>query len=248
MSHLDDGTLQAFLDDELAPSDRADVAEHMLGCEGCRTAHAELSRANALFTEAVSTLDAEPPTRRASGALGRQARRGVGSFVKAAGLILALAAAASAAVPGSPVRAWIENVVDSEPDVAEVSPPPALPEAPPPVEAPAAPAGVSIVLASGPVVVSLDGLDAEVIRLEGAEGAAASVAGVGAQSDPVFRTGLNRVDVVDGTGGEIRVLLPVGAPGSRLVVDGQVYAEVAEGAIEARVPAMADDGALVWRR
>lgn len=247
MSHLDDGTLQAFLDDEVAPTERAEVAEHLLACERCRTAHAALTRANALFTEAVSDLDVAPPARRTHAALGRQARRGAGSVVKAAGLILALAAAASAAVPGSPVREWIANAVDGAPEEAEVTPPPAQPETPVAVAAPPAPAGVSIVPVSGPAVVALEGLREVVIRLERTDATAASVAVVGADSDPTFRTGLDRVDVVDGVGGEIRVWLPAGAPGSRLVVDGRVYAEIAGGEIRALVAAESEDGALVWR-
>jgi anti-sigma factor RsiW len=248
MSHLDDGTLQAFLDGELDPTVRAEVAEHMLACDRCRTTHGELTRANALFAEAVSALDTESPSGRAPSALGRQARRGAGSFVKAAGLILALAAAASAAVPGSPVHELIVNTMRGEPEVAEVTPPPPEPEAEPVVEpAPPAPAGVSIVPVSGPAVVSLEGLTDVTIRLERADATAASVAVVSAVSDPVFRTGLNRVEVVDGAGGEILVRLPVGAAGSRLIVDGRVYAEVTGGAIEARVPAETVDGALVWR-
>ncbi|NIP77853.1 MAG: hypothetical protein GWM90_01070, partial [Gemmatimonadetes bacterium] len=102
MSHLEDGTVQAFLDDELPTEERAAAAEHLLACGQCRALRDELVRARSLFSEAVASLDVRPPgrARRAD----RHVRRvGAGSFVKAAGLVLLLAAAASAAVPGTPV-------------------------------------------------------------------------------------------------------------------------------------------------
>ncbi|MEJ2503657.1 MAG: zf-HC2 domain-containing protein [Gemmatimonadota bacterium] len=247
MSHLEDGTLQAFLDDELAPAGRAEVAEHMLGCERCRTRHAGLSRANALFTDAMAAIDVAPPVDVPSGAPRRRARRSAGSLVKAAGLILALAAAASAAVPGSPVRMLIATVVDREPASAASEAPPVRPETPPVEIAPPAPAGVSIATASDPVVVSLDGLTEVVIRLEATDAGTATVAVVGAERDPVFRTGSGRIDVAEGTGGQVRVSLPAGSPGSRLLVDGRVYAEIGEDGLTALVTAEADAGALIWR-
>ncbi|NIP78944.1 MAG: hypothetical protein GWM90_06985, partial [Gemmatimonadetes bacterium] len=42
MTHLDEGTLQAFLDDELPSAERAEVAEHLLACETCQKAHEAL--------------------------------------------------------------------------------------------------------------------------------------------------------------------------------------------------------------
>lgn len=118
MTHLDDGTLQAFLDDELAPTDRASVAEHLLGCEWCQSAHEALTRASALFTQSASVLDVEPAAGVKASAVGqhhaagqRRRRARTPAAIKAALLVLAVAAAASAAVPGSPVHEWVARAV-----------------------------------------------------------------------------------------------------------------------------------------
>ncbi|NIP78945.1 MAG: hypothetical protein GWM90_06990, partial [Gemmatimonadetes bacterium] len=68
--------------------------------------------------QSVAVLDVDHPAPGdAHRSIRAGARSGTSSFVKAAGLILAFAAAASAAVPGSPVREWIVQVVEPQPDV-----------------------------------------------------------------------------------------------------------------------------------
>lgn len=245
MNHLDDGTLQAFLDDELSPQDRARVAEHLLGCGRCRQAHQELGRANATFSEAVSLLDVELPGGRTGSPRAERpgrARSGARSFVRAAGLILAVAAAASAAVPGSPVREWIVSAVESTGDAGETGADEASARAPA-----AAPSGVSLAPGSGPAVVSLQGLQGMVIRLRSADSGAVSASVLGAEADPLFRTGARRIEVVEGVGGEVHVVLPTDARGSRLEVDGEIYAEIAEGGLRVLAPADTVDGSIVWR-
>lgn len=245
MNHIDDGTLQAFLDDELSPEERARVAEHLLGCARCHQAHQELGRANATFSEAVSLLDVEVPgVRSGSARAGRadRARSGTRSFVRAAGLILAVAAAASAAVPGSPVREWIVSAVESTGGAGDTG------EEVPSARAPAAaPSGVSLAPGSGPAVVSLQGLQRMVIRLRSAESGAVSASVLGADSDPLFRTGAGRIEVMDGVGGEVHVVLPTDARGSRLEVDGELYAEIADGGLRVVAPADTVGGSIVWR-
>lgn len=244
MSHLEDGTLQAFLDDELPAEERARVAEHLLACQQCQTHHEELTRATALFAQSVSVLDVEPPASRpAGGALRGRGRAGTSSFVKAAGLVLAVAAAASAAVPGSPVREWVGKLGDPAQPAAAPDP------TPPSADVPSAPtpAGVSISPAAGRVVVVLTGLEDAVIRLEAAGGAQAGISVVGAERDPAFRTGAGRVEVRNGVGGEVRVSLPVRTDGARLEVDGTLYAESRNGRLVLHVPANTTaDGAWVW--
>lgn len=247
MTHLEDGTLQAFLDDELPARTRAEVAEHLLACESCHARQEELLQANTLFAQSISVLDVEPPsTGPAAGPLRRHAPAATGSFVKAAGLVLALAAAASAAVPGSPVRAWVAQVLEpSQPTPEATGPRPGSNDGRP--LPPPAPAGVSINPASGPVVVAIAGLEDAVIRLEGAPGSEASVSVLGGERDPVFRTGAGRLEVRDGAGGEVRVRLPLGIEGARLEVDGELYAETVAGTLELHVAADTVGGAIVWR-
>lgn len=246
MMHLDDGTLQAFLDDELPPEERAPVAEHLLACQRCNDGAEELTRANALFSRSISVLDVAPPaTRPAGGTLRRRARVGTSSFVKAAGLVLAVAAAASAAVPGSPVREWVAQVVaPMERETGAVEAPPA-PVAAAPAPAPV-PAGVSISPAAGRMLVSLSGLRETVIRLGPAAGPQASISVLGAERDPVFQTSAGRVQVRDGLGGEVRVWLPLAVEGARLEVDGELYAEVRGGSLQLHVPGETVDGEISW--
>lgn len=250
MKHLEDGAMQAFLDDEMPAVERAGVAQHLLGCETCHERYQELTQANALFTQSVSLLDVEPPaatpptpTPAATTAM-RRARAGTYSFVKAAGLVLALAAAASAAVPGSPVRQWVANAI--EPDRAP-APQVVAEQAPAPVATlPPAPAGLSISPAGGTLVVSLDRMDGSAIRLAGAEGSQASVSVVGAERDPEFRTGPGRLLVRDGVGGTVHVRLPVNHDGARLEVEGRLYAESRGGEIRVLVPPQTVDEEFGW--
>lgn len=243
MSHLDDGTLQAFLDGELADRERGPVAEHLLECDRCRTAHDELEQANALFSEAVATLDVEPSVAAPRAVLDASGRPGaVGSFVKAAGLILLLAAAASAAVPGSPVREWIESAVEPEPDPAPI--PERIVEPPAPAPAPA-PAGVAIV-PTGTVEVRVSDPDGATIRLLQTDGESVAVSAVGAERDPTFRTGPGRIEVLGSVGGELSIEIPRSASDVRVLVDGEVYAEQTDGELQLRVPGDREDGAIVW--
>lgn len=247
MNHLEDGTIQAFLDDEVPAGERAEVAEHLLECARCHAVYERLTQNQALFAQSVSVLDVAPPASRpASGSLRSRARTGTSSFVKAAGLVLAVAAAASAAVPGSPVRAWVATVVTGPDPASDPAPNPTAPDSVAPV---ATPAGVSINPADGRVLVVLTALEGAAIRLEPAVGVLqASLSVVGAERDPSFRTGAGRVELHDGTGGEVRVRLPVGVDGARLEVDGTLYAESRDGQLVLHVPAdTAADGTIVWR-
>lgn len=245
MKHLDDGTLQAFLDDELRPGDRADAAEHLLGCRRCQTAKDELVRAHSAFSEAVSLLDVDPAGS-APAAAGRRISLGGAAFVKAASLVLLLSAAASAAVPGSPVREWIERTVRPEP-AAEAAPRLEVETvAPAPAPLPPAPAGVSLP-ARGAVDVVLSGLRGSTIRLVETDGRNVAVSTLGAETDPAFRTSAGRIEVRDGVGGEVTVEMPRSLRTGRLVVDGELYAECESGALRVHVPAETVGGARIWR-
>lgn len=239
MSHLDDGTLQAFLDDELPVRERSEAAEHLLGCEECRGVRDELVRAHAVVTEALSLLDTAAPSR-AAPVRGRR-RFGGGSLAKAAGLTLLLAAAASAAVPGSPVHEWIVRAVESGPEEA----PNPVAEAPSPAPEPV-PVGVSMI-PTGVVEVVVTRSPGTTLRLVETDGASVGVSALGAEQDPVFRTGPGRIEVRDAVGGEVVVELPRSLAAARLVVDGQVFARKEAGELQLSVPGESVDGAIVWR-
>lgn len=241
MKHLDDGRLQAFLDDELVVRDRADAAEHLLACAECRGARDDLVRANAVFSEAVALLDSEASGRSAPSA-GGVGRLGGGSLVKAAGLVLFLAAAASAAVPGSPVREWFVQAAGPSADaapVAEMAPVEAAPVIP------RAPMGVS--LGGAEVTVVLMGLDGVTVRLEETDGERVTVTALGTESDPVFSTAPGRIEVRGGVGGAVTIGLPRSLPSGRVVMDGEVCAVKDGGELELRGGPETVAGVAIWR-
>lgn len=140
---------------------------------------------------------------------------GRGAIWKAAVLVLTVGAAASAAVPGSPVREWI---AESTRRVAgaiagEDRTAPSAPEPP-------RPAGVSI-RAEGPAEISIsepaDGLR---LRIRTSGGTLLSVAGRGAR----YRAGDGRIDVTGPEGPELRIDLPSSVP-VRVTVEGALLLE-----------------------
>lgn len=113
MTHLDEGAVQAFLDDQMPRGDRAAAAAHLVACTACREVHEELSRNRSLFATGMAALDV--PRSASPAAAVPQAglsSRLTPSLVRAAVLVLFLAAAAAAAVPGSPVRGWFGRGAD----------------------------------------------------------------------------------------------------------------------------------------
>ncbi|MGH7338052.1 MAG: anti-sigma factor family protein, partial [Myxococcota bacterium] len=53
MSHVDEGTLHAYLDNALPPSERATLEAHLTGCASCR---ARLAEERALVARARELL------------------------------------------------------------------------------------------------------------------------------------------------------------------------------------------------
>ena len=246
MTHLDEGTLQAFLDDELPVRERAGAAEHLLVCGECRHELDTLRGSNALLADALGELDVPAPAAAPPSGARRRLAFGGRSLVRAGMLVLLVAAAASASVPGSPVREWIvEAVRPAPPPVEAPRPEPQVVDAPVP-EAPPAPVGVSLAEARE-VDVHVNGLEEATIRLLRTDASAVSVSAVGTVRDPIFRIGSDRIQVVGGSGGEVVVEIPRNARLVRLVVDGRRYAEVVAGALRVLEPGEEDGGGVVWR-
>ena len=245
MTHLDERTLQAFLDEELPGRERAGAAGHLLVCAECRAALEALRRTNALLAEALAELDVPAPAAAPPSAVRRGFTSGGISLARAAVLVLVVAAAASASVPGSPLREWIVDVVRAP---APVEAPPPVPRVvqPPVAEVPAAPVGVALA-ESGEVEVVVSGLERAAIRLVRSDISGVSVSAVGTLRDPVFRIGTARIHVVGGAGGELVVEVPRGARLVRLVVDGRPYAEVVGGTLRLLEPGEEDGDGVVWR-
>ncbi|MGH7503716.1 MAG: anti-sigma factor family protein [Longimicrobiales bacterium] len=122
MMHVDNGTLQALLDNEVGASDRMAVQGHLASCAECAAELEEMRQIAADARRAFAQLDAyapmlegrvsvDPAVRRIEKAR-RFVRLVPASLARAAALVLLVAGAASAAIPGSPVRRWAGELMD----------------------------------------------------------------------------------------------------------------------------------------
>lgn len=230
MKHLDEGTLQALADGELAGGERRAAEAHLAGCGACAAELAALRADLATLGAALARADVAPPTAAAQMSLRRRraaaqwAAEGRRALLRAAMLVVALGGVAFAAVPGSPLRGWIAGDDAPAPARTEL---PALEPRPAPAPAPAAPApaaGVSILPDGGAVRVVLNGAaPGLVVRARLTRGDLVEVSATGAAAGARFRTSPGRIEVLDAGAGEIRIALPRGVDAAVGVVDGRVY-------------------------
>jgi len=254
--------LQAFLDEELRSAERGAVEAHLSACSMCTATLAELRADAELLAGALRVLDVSVPpqdlealSRAAAAPLRiergaaeegriwrevarmRWARR---SLLRAAVLVLGFAAAASAAIPESPVRRWAVEawkgavaLFDRSPgeqsqdgQVAE--------EATPSPTQPADPAvltsGVSILPADGHLRVVLRSPDPSCqVRVVLVDGPRAGIRAEGGSETARFATGPGRIEVSGAGAGVLTVELPRTLPRAVVEVDGKPYV-VKEGA------------------
>ena len=116
MTHLDDGRLRAYMDEEWSDADASAMRLHLEKCDTCRDRLAELEGRNALVAQALGQLDTAAPTAGARAALlERIASVPRKPFprafrmppARAAMFALFLGAGVATALPASPVRGWI---------------------------------------------------------------------------------------------------------------------------------------------
>lgn len=106
--HLSEETLERTLHDELDPAIRDDVRRHLSSCLDCAARLTAARRTEARVFELLEELDHEPPARgRAETAPIRAADSGR-SLLAASLAFLVIAAGILYAIPGSPVRAWMD--------------------------------------------------------------------------------------------------------------------------------------------
>ncbi|MDP2958152.1 MAG: hypothetical protein Q8N53_17120 [Longimicrobiales bacterium] len=234
MSHLDEGQLLTLRDETAAPEDG--TLRHLESCPGCRDA-LDASRAQALAVAgALGALDAAPwdlegarekvrlrvsnHAAAAAWAVSLPARRprlAAWSLSRAAGLVL-LAAAGASALPGSPVRSWMERWV--APPAEEAVTPASAPITEPAAAAvEAEEAGVRLPVSGSGLSLVLRGAAPETeIRVTWI---AASEAALFAPVGSRFTSAAGRVEalLVPGT---VRVELPRGAVPVSLEVNGRI--------------------------
>ena len=230
-THLDEGTLQSWLDRELGPDARDAVDRHLDACMRCRGTLEDLRALEPRVRRALADLDEVPRDpgavlwelrRRRAASRARAHRR---RLTAAASILLLVGAGIAAASPGSPIRDWWDGrAAPEEPPV------PALDEAPAVATDRAA---VSVRPGPEGIIVSLTSLapgsELEVSVREGERATLNAPAGIR------FETGTGRVgaDATDAGPGSVRVELPARGQ-AELRVDGEPWVIVTGG--EIRLP------------
>lgn len=126
MKHLDEEQVQRLLHRELAPPVEVLIREHLAGCVDCRGRVAAAERDEDEVHALLRHLDHAPPATDAETIAAHARARDVGWVRWAAGIVLALGLAGAAyAAPGSPLRAWVEAVVEWMGGGSGDAPPPA---------------------------------------------------------------------------------------------------------------------------
>lgn len=258
MTHLSEGDLLALRDEPGAAAPEGH--RHVASCPECQGALAGLQRQEADVTLALGLLDegvgdlerarervrvrvaAETARRAGTASLPqRRARMAAWSVSRAAGLVL-VAAAGLSALPGSPVRSWVEERLGSgEPQATPAAAEHGAPAAP---EAPEA-VGVRLPVAEGPLSVVLLGAEPGTeVRVSWVPGREAAVfAPVGTR----FTSGQGRVEAALAPG-MVRVELPQGVAPLSLQVDGNTLIRAGATGVEVTGPVVdRSAGGIVFR-
>lgn len=240
MRHLDEAVLVALRDGALEGAEQTRADDHLADCRRCRERAAEIEGRRSLIEAALHALDEDFDAEAARAAVRarvagtradegvvplradtprKRAAQGWWSLSRAAGLVLVAATAASA-LPGSPVRGWIEDALGSdESGTASVE------SAEPGGEATTATlagegTGIRLSVPDGPLRVEIDGLPA------GAEVAVRWMPGsevaVLAPQGSAFSSSEGRVTATVGSG-PVEVQLPRGVRPAVIEVGGRTY-------------------------
>jgi hypothetical protein len=115
--HRDDGVLQALLDGELDSASAADARQHLEGCAACRARLEELRQDEQLLNRALPSIDhtmASVPVEEIVRAARPHTRRLLLRWAAVIALIV-IGTGALYALPGSPVRHWVDRLVRRTP-------------------------------------------------------------------------------------------------------------------------------------
>jgi hypothetical protein len=258
MQHLDEGALQAMLDDEL-PGWEADAARrHISTCGECTARFEEVERSSLALSSALSLLQPVegrprsaavrmPPSIRAA------SRWGALTSLRAAAILLVFAAGASATIPGSPVRSWISDRLEGPmlPVAAtgraadEAMPATMAMDTPPQLDE----AGVSVEPAAGRIRIVLTGASPDLqVRALLTDSPRGGVYASGDAASARFRTAIGTIEVIGAGPGELRIEVPRSVQQAVLEVDGTTYLTKDGDQLRLSVPSReASDAELVFR-
>lgn len=231
--------LRAFADGRLATRQKRRTAAHLAACDRCRESVAWIREVRQTARDAVDVRvpvgaweriaarvqAGETVLLPVEGDTPAAPRPGFrGAAVRAAVLVLALAGAASAALPGSPVRTWLGEILST----------PEAVESPAPTPGAASPSGESmdvapevallVAPAEGTVAIVIEGPDPSLrIRVRSVEAGEVGVRARGEATSARFRSGPGRLTIVEAGAGEITLELPHSTRVVTLEVDGRRY-------------------------
>jgi hypothetical protein len=233
MTHVEEGVLQAYLDAEVTAGARADIDRHLHSCSTCSAELERMRGAAQLFSTVLRDSDVLVPMLPAQArfAAARRLERVLPTpkprraFARAAMFVVGLGAVASAAVPGSPVRGWINEALIragllDAPQAVDVPP---IPEPVPPVQDDAAESTtLAIDAVDGRVRIVLKNVsDEAAVTVREVDGDRALVAATGAAARARFRTGAGLLEVDGIEGGSVVVEIPRGLADAVVWRDGQ---------------------------
>ena len=235
MTHVEEGVLQAYLDAEVTAGARADIDRHLHSCSTCAAELERMRNASHLFHNVLQDSDVVAPvlaaqaryaTSRRSALRPKAVAQPRRAWARAAMFVVGLGAVASAAVPGSPVRAWISDALTragllNEPQSAAA---PVLPEEAPAVQrdATAESTALSIEAVDGRIRVILRNVSPEtVVTVRPVDSDRAVVEATGAAAKARFRTGAGLLEVDGVTGGTVIVEIPRSATDAVVEQDGK---------------------------
>ncbi len=132
--HLDPEQVQRLLHGQLPGSADTAARAHLAACDACGAELAAAEREEHDVFALLRAVDHAPPPLTAEAVIARARGKGLGPMRWAAGALLALGVAGAAyAMPGSPVRAWVEAIgqrLAGPPGPSREAPGPALVEPP----------------------------------------------------------------------------------------------------------------------
>jgi hypothetical protein len=233
MMHVAEGDLQAYLDAEVTAGARADIDRHLHSCSTCAAELARMRSAAQLFHNALRDSDVAAPVLAAQARFAHAHRsertlirpRPRRAFARAAMFVVGLGAVASAAVPGSPVRAWISDALTragllDEPQSAAA---PVLPEEAPAVQRDAIEStALAIEAVDGRIRIILRNVKpGATISVRVVDSDRALVEATGLAAKARFRTGAGLLEVDGIQGGSVVVDIPRSARDALVQQDGR---------------------------
>lgn len=224
MPHIVEHELLEYLDHELDAGRRADVERHTLDCLTCAAQLEGLRAASRSLTAALQEFDVAPGYD-ADAVIARGRRRGqrhvvaLRALARAAVLVFIVGGAAAAAIPGSPVRAWMSDAWSGARSFLGLGV-----EAQPPVPSvtersgrDSRTAGIAVPLVDGRIRIDLREVEADaMVRISVIPGTEASVTA----EDASYRTGSGWIEVHGGGAGLIQIEIPEQAVSAVVSVDG----------------------------